>query len=283
MKKTLLLLALPLLIVGCQTIKDIANSIQKPNLSVDNVRVTGFNFNEMELTYDIKVENPNPVAVQMLGYDYSLDINERSFIKGDQTEKMSIDASGESIFEVPMSVNFQELYNTVKGVANKDQSSYHFLSHLSFDLPVLGATEIPVKKQGNIPMVKLPKLSVQNLDIDNVSLNGADINLKLAFNNPNGFGLNINGLNYDLMVNGTQWAVGEALEGVNIKENGTTELNIPISLNIGQIGMSAYRILSGNESLDYKLKGNFKFNALHELLGQTNFDFNRSGRVPISR
>lgn len=283
MKKLILFVLFPLLLSGCQTIKDIANSIQKPELSVDDVRVTGFNFNQMELTYDIKIENPNPVAVQMLSYDYNLDINENSFINGDQTKKMSIDASGESIFEVPMTINFQDLYRTVKGVANKDQSSYRFLSHLSFDLPVLGATEIPVKKQGNIPMLKLPELSVRNVNIDNVSLNGADINLKLNFNNPNGFGLNVNQLNYNLMVNGNQWAVGKALQDVNIKQNGITELNIPISLNIGQIGMSAYRMLSGGESLDYKLKGNFKFDALHELLGKTDFNFNQSGRVPISR
>lgn len=281
---TALFLSLLITAGGCQTIQDIADSIQKPSLAVDNVRVTGFNFQEMELTYDIKVENPNAVAIQMLGYDYDLELNGNSFIKGDQTEKMKIEASGESIFQVPMTLNFSDVYQTVSGLGkNDDETSYSFLSNLTFDLPVLGATDIPVKKQGSIPLLKLPKLNVQNVQIQDLSLNGADLNLKLGFDNPNGFGLDINRLNYDLIVNGDQWADGSALQDVNIKENGMTELNIPISLNIGQIGMSAYRILSGSEPLDYQLKGNFNFNALHELLGATNFDFNRSGKVPISR
>ena len=283
MKKIALFILLIAMMTGCQTVKDIANSIQKPSLSVDDVRITGFNFQEMELTYSIKVDNPNPVAIRMLGYDYNLGINEHSFLKGDQTKKVNIEASGESIFQVPMTVNFADLYNTVKGIADQDKSSYSFLSHLAFELPVLGRTEIPVRKEGEIPMIKLPKLSVQNLSINNVSLDGADVNLHLQFNNPNGFGLDIDQLSYDLMVNGSQWADGKALQGVNIKENGVTELNIPISLNIGQIGMSAYQLLSGGRSLDYKLKGNFKFNALHKLLGTTNFDFSRSGAVPINR
>lgn len=63
MKKYIAFLLLPLLVGGCKTLQDLANSIQKPSLSVDNVRVTGFNFQQMELTYDIKVENPNSVEI----------------------------------------------------------------------------------------------------------------------------------------------------------------------------------------------------------------------------
>lgn len=282
-KKYISFLLLPLLIGGCKALQDFANSTQKPRLSVDNVRVTGFNFQQMELTYDIKVKNPNSVALQMLGYDYNLDLNGNAFISGDQSEKIEIEASGESIFEVPMTLNFSDVYRTVSGLSDQDETSYHFLSHLRFDLPVLGATEIPVRNRGSIPLLKRPKLDVRNLEIQNLSLSGADVVLKLAFDNPNGFGLDINQLTYDLQVNGNQWADGTALQDVNIRENGITELDIPISLNISQIGMSAYRILSGSEPLDYQLKGHFKINALHKLLGSTNVNLNRSGKIPISR
>ncbi|WP_372636395.1 LEA type 2 family protein [Fodinibius sp.] len=282
-KKYIFFLLLPLLIGGCKALQDFANSIQKPRLSVDNVRVTGFNFQQMELTYDIKVENPNSVAVRMLGYDYNLDLNGNTFISGDQAEKIEIEASGESIFQVPMTLNFSDLYRTASGLSDQDETSYHFLSHLRFDLPVLGATEIPVQNRGTIPLLKRPKLDVQNLEIQNLSLSGADVVLKLAFDNPNGFGLDINQLAYDLQVNGDQWADGTALQDVTIRENGITELDIPISLNISQIGMSAYRILSGSEPLDYQLKGHFNVTALHDLLGSTNVNLNRSGKIPVSR
>src|SRR5699024_10618 len=142
MKKVALLVLLPLLIAGCQTIQDIASSIQKPSLSVSDVHITGFNFQEMELTYDIKIDNPNPVAIRMLGYDYDLNISDHSFLKGNQTEGVNIEASGGSIFQVPMSVDFNKLYNTIKVLAGKDQSSYLFLSHLTFALPVLGCPEL---------------------------------------------------------------------------------------------------------------------------------------------
>lgn len=281
--KYLVFLLLPLLISGCKALQDFAGSIQKPRLSVDNVRVTGFDFRQMELTYDIKVKNPNSVALRMLGYDYNLDLNGHSFISGEQAEKTEIKASGESIFQVPVTLSFPEIYRTVSGLTDRDETSYHFMSHLRFDLPVLGAVEVPVRKQGSIPLLKLPKLDVRNLEIRNLSLGSADLVLKLAFDNPNGFGLDINQLAYDLQVNGDPWAEGTALQNVNIRKNGITELDIPISLNISQIGLSAYRILTGSEPLDYQLKGNFNVSALHELLGNTSFSWNRSGKIPVSR
>lgn len=271
------------LINGCSAIQDITDSVQKPNLSVKDVQVTDFNFREMEITYDVKIENPNSMAVQMLEYDYMLEINGYSLVSGDQKEVMRIGAEGESTFQVPMTLNFSDVYNTIGSLSGADQASYNFISHLTFDLPLLGRTKLPVKKEGTFPLLKLPDLRVEDLQIENISLSSADLNLKLEFNNPNGFGLDINHLNYELMINGDQWAEGSALQNVYVKENGVTELNIPISLNLSKIGMSAYRILSGSQQLDYQLKGVFNIDAGHELLGETNFDFNRSGEVSLSR
>ena len=80
----LLLLSCTLcLFVGCSTFNNLS-SIQKPAVSVQDVRVSDFNFTEMELTYDVKVKNPNAVAVKMLGYDHNLDINQNTLVKGDQ-------------------------------------------------------------------------------------------------------------------------------------------------------------------------------------------------------
>ncbi|HEX6981621.1 MAG TPA: LEA type 2 family protein [Balneolaceae bacterium] len=271
-----------ILITGCSALQDIADSIQKPSLSIEDVRVTDFNFQEMELTYDVRIENPNSVAVQMLGYDYELEINDQTLVQGDQPEKVKIEGNGETTFQVPMTLNFSDIYNTVQSLADADDASYHFLSHLTFDLPLLGRTELPISKEGTIPLLKVPDIRVEDLRIENISFSSADLSLKLQFENPNGFGLDINRLNYDLIINGNQWAEGTALQNVHIKENGITELTIPISLNLSQIGASAYRILTGTQQLDYQLKGVFSINAGHELLGETNFDFNRSGEVSLS-
>lgn len=266
---------------GCAALEDLSNTIQKPSLSVENVRVSDFNFEEMELTYDIKVDNPNALSVQMLAYDYNLDINEHTLVTGDQKKELAIEASGASTFQVPMRLNFRDVYRSVQSLRDSEEVSYNFLSNLMFDLPVLGQTKVPVRKEGRIPLLKTPKISLEDFEVTGINLSSADINMKLRFDNPNGFGINVNALKYDLMINGEQWFNGTALQGATIKEQGVTMLNIPVSLNISKMGMSAYRLLTGGESFDYKIKGNFDLNAQHELLGQTTLDFLRSGNISL--
>lgn len=278
----LLLIILLISGYGCTVIQDLSESVQKPSVSVEDVRISDFNFQRMELIYDIKIKNPNAVGVQLLSYDYQLDINENMIIQGDQAEKTTIESSGESVIQVPVSVSFTDIYNTITNIAGADSASYAFSSNLSFDLPVLGQTNLPVQKEGEIPLLKLPDVRVSNLQVKSLNLDSANLNLKLQFDNPNGFGLKVNSLNYDLVINGDTWAEGSALKNVHIKQNGVTQLNIPLTLNISRLGFSAYRILTGSKKLNFQLKGNFNLNAAHELLGKTNFNFDRSGVVSLT-
>lgn len=270
------------LLDGCAALEDLSNSIQKPQLSVENVRVSDFNFEEMELTYDIKVDNPNALSVQMLAYDYNLDINESTLVTGNQKKELAIEASGASTFQVPMRLNFADVYQSIQSLRDSDEVTYNFLSNLTFDLPALGQTKVPVSKKGQIPLLKTPKISLEDFEVTDVNFSSANINLQLSFDNPNSFGIDVNALNYDLMINGDQWADGTALKGTTIKEKGITMLNIPISLNISEMGISAYRLLTGGGTFNYQIKGDFDLNARHELLGQTTFDFLRSGNLSLS-
>lgn len=271
-----------ILILGCSTLQDLANSIQKPELSVSDMRVSGFNFDEIELTYDITVDNPNALSVQLSSYNYDFKLNEETFIEGQQDKSMKIEASGQSTFEVPVILNFKRVYEGIRTLANSDEAAYEFLSEVSFDLPVLGITTIPVSKKGSIPMINRPDIRIENLEVKNISLTKADLVLNMAFDNPNAFGIRINNFDYGLNINGDRWAEGQSLKNTLITEKGTSQLAIPISLNISEIGISAYRLLTGSRELNYSLNGTFNLGTTHPLLNQTDLNINRSGSLSLT-
>jgi len=267
---------------GCTALQDIAGNIQKPNLSVTDMRVTDFNFDEIEITYDVTVENPNAMSVQLSSYNYDFKLNEKTFLEGQQNEFMEIEASGKSTLKVPVTLNFKKVYDGIRTLANSDQAAYEFLSELTFDLPVIGDTKIPVSKKGSIPMISRPGIQVTNLEIKNLSFSSADLALHLEFDNPNAFGIKINEFDYGLTINGDQWAQGRSLANTLISEKGSSRLTIPISLNISEIGLSAYRLLSGSEDLNYSLNGTFNLGTTHPLLDETDLNVNRSGSLSLT-
>lgn len=285
MKKSIILLLLVATVSGCQAIQNLAGSIQKPSLSIKDVQVTDFAFDEIELTYEVEVDNPNPVALQMLSYDYDFNINNNDFVEGSQDKQLRIESSGTSTFEIPMRINFQELYELFSSLRNDDKADYSLMADLHFDLPIVGNTTIPLEKRGTVPLIKLPEIAVSSLEVDDISFSEANLILNLDVENPNGFGLLMNAFAYDLNVNGNNWVEGKSQKAVKITENDSNRIAIPISLDIEQIGTSALQLLNNSSGLNYKLSGRIDFGATHPLLEslQTKFSVDKMGDVPLIR
>ena len=66
-----LIICFLLILLSCASIKDLVN-IKKPVLSFHKVQLTGISFNDVNLRFDIKIENPNPMSATLYGLDYEL-------------------------------------------------------------------------------------------------------------------------------------------------------------------------------------------------------------------
>jgi LEA14-like dessication related protein len=284
-KKYLLLAGMIVIITqlfSCATLKQFAN-IQKPTVDVQNVRLTGMSFDALNLAFDMKITNPNPLSVSLAGFDYDFQIADASFLKGNQTKAITLKAKGESILEIPLTLNFKDLYSTFQALKNADSTKYKMLCGLSFDLPVIGATRIPVSKTGTLPNLKMPDISIGSLKLNNISLNRADMELKINVKNANTFGFLLNKLNYNFAVNGTTWANGLSDKQMQVTEKGEGTIAIPISLNFIEMDASIYKIVSGGQKLNYQLKGDVDMNSTLPLLSKVNLPIDRAGEINISK
>jgi len=269
-----------LLFLGCAALQQIAN-IQEPKLDVQNVRFTGMSFEDIDLAFDIKIKNPNALSATLAALDYDFQINDASFLKGQQDKQISILANGESTVEIPLTLNFKDLYSTFQALKNQDSSAYKLVCGLSFNLPVLGPTRIPVSKSGNLPMLKLPDVKIGSLKLNKITFSGADLELKINVNNPNTFNFLVNNLNYDFIINGQTWAKGLTRSQMRVQEKGESTISIPISLNFMEMGRTIYQMISGDQKLNYQLKGNLDLNTSLPLLGQVNLPIDRVGEINI--
>lgn len=267
---------------GCVALQQLAN-IQQPSVDVQNVRFTGMSFDALNLAFDLKITNPNPISANLAGFDYDFQIADASFLKGNQDKQMTLQANGESMLEIPLTLNFKDLYNTFQALKNQDSSAYKLVCGLSVNLPVLGPTRIPVSKSGNLPNLKLPDVSIGSLKLNKISLSGADLDLKLNVKNANTFSFLLNKLNYDFAVNGKTWVKGLSQNQIQVKEKGESTVSIPISLNFLEMGTAVYQMISGNQKLNYQLKGNVDLNSSLPLIGQVSLPLDRVGEINISK
>lgn len=269
-------------LLNCASVQQLIK-IQKPAVSLDELRLTSLTFTDAGLELRLKISNPNQLAVTLAGFDYELLLNGSSFIKGKRDTTQTIRASGDTFLSIPFILNFRNVYQTVQGLKNRDSTGYQVKCGLLFELPILGQTRIPFNTDGSLPLPKLPRLKIQDIRVKKLNFTGADLELSIGVSNPNSFMVILNQLDYDFSVAGQSWARGisSQLPALDRKQQNT--IFLPISLNFAGMGQTALKLLTGNAALNYKFTGSLDFGTSLNLLNRINLPVEKSGSLNLKK
>lgn len=245
MKKLQLLLFLVIFLAGCAQISNVLKDtgIKTPKVESVKPHITDIDFDGIEITFDIYINNPYPVPIKSPHFKYAVDIEKKEFVKSDNPVEMSLPASGTGTLQVPVKMGYMNMYNLYKNLKDKNEASYTL--HGNIIIAVMGYDfNIPVTKSGTIPILKIPAFSDIKYDIGQVSKSGAKISATAQIKNPNIFDLDIKNIRYSLYFGDIKIGCISA----NAKEIIIAGKKTPITLS-GEIGTrdAFVQILSGSK------------------------------------
>jgi LEA14-like dessication related protein len=275
--------AATLLLLGVAGCASLAEVIERPSARVVGAELTELSFDRAELTFDVEVDNPNPVGVQLAGIDYELLFEEASFLRGRTAEGISIAAGARSVVRIPVGVGYTELIDSVRSLADRRETDYRLIAGVSVDVPVLGRVRLPLERTGTIPVVRAPRVRVRELRVERLGLRGADLLLRLGVENPNAFGLSLDTLDYALRVNGDLWAATRVSKSAQLAAGGETALALPLSLDFAAMGRSVRDILLGDRTVAYNLSGTLDVATTLDLLPSAELPLSIDGEIGINR
>ena len=268
-----------LLILGsCASLSDL---IRKPEVTVRQIKPLAISFQEITLEMELLIENPNPVEINLEGYDYDFLIEGSSFLKGTQNDPLSISANSSSTVKVPLTVNYRELYKSLSSLQEDGESDYTIVTGLHFMLPVLGKQRLELSHEGTLPHVQKPKFSLASLEIEKLTLGGADLLVRINAENPNAFDFTIREMKGELIINRDKWADLKSLEEKLFPSGETTEMDFRFQLNFLSMGRGLYNILKERGTIDYNLEGGVQLGSSLELLGETSLPLSLSGKIDL--
>ena len=281
---TVVLLLSIMLVFSCsyQEFMEAVN-VQKPKVSLKQVKLTDLSFDAADLTFDFTVRNPNLIGINLTAFDYDLEINDHSFISGKQDKGMTIPAQGNNSVQFPLTLKYKDIYQAVTSLKDKDSTDFKIACSFSFELPVLGTIRVPVSHTGRFPVIRIPSVSLNGIKLDRIDITGADLTIQLKLKNTNSFNLNLNKMDFRFDVNGNQWMKSSQTKQVTVKKKQTHSLEIPVSLNFLQMGQSVYQMITGNSQLNYTFSGNLNISTPVSLIGKVNLPFTESGIFKITK
>jgi LEA14-like dessication related protein len=275
-----LLLLFTISLTSCAELTKHVDTI-KPSAKITGSHLTNINFEQVDLIFDLAVENKNPVSLKLAGVEYDLKIENQSLVSGTTAQAIKIAAHSTSQVQLPITLKFKDLNNLPGELWNKDKIAYQLQSILNIDLPLIGNYAIPVSTKGELPVPKIPDIKFKGLSVKNISFTSAELVARIEVNNPNDFDMGVRNLNYQLNINQENWGQGKITKNINIPRKGKGTIDFPLELNFLQAGRSAYDIVVNKKPVAYQLKGNAMINTTLELLKNYNMPLDISGTTSL--
>jgi LEA14-like dessication related protein len=271
---------------GCETLREAVDVMRKPEVRIAAAEVQALSFSGLTLLFDVEVKNPNPIGIQLSGFDYELQIEDIPFVSGEVRDKVAVTARDRSIIPLPVELGFEEIVQTIGALApeeGKEEAAYRLTSGFSFDLPVLGRVRVPVRTEGTFPILRIPRLQILRLSLNEISLSGASLALDFELINRNSFKVFIESLEYRFQVEGRDWASGMRQERVRIPENGSARLTIPVELDFQALGRGLYQMIIGGEGFRYTFDANVEVGTSLRALKEASLPFKLTGQLRVQR
>lgn len=276
----LLLLLFTMTLISCAELAKHADTI-KPTAKLTGTRLANINFEQVDLVFDLAVENKNPVSLNLAGLDYELKIENQSLVSGTTAQAIKLKANSTSPVQLPITLKFNDLKNLPGELWKKDKIAYQLISQFNVDLPVIGNYAIPVTNKGELPVPKIPDIKIKDVKVKNLSFTSADLIAQVEVSNPNDFDLGLSNLNYQLTVNQQNWGQGKINQNSSIPKKGKGLVEIPVKLNILSAGKSAYNALVNKAPMEYQLTGNVTLDTGLDLLKKQNIPLDIKGMTSI--
>lgn len=277
MKKIVLSLLVLILLSACNILRDLSD-IQKPSVRYSSMSIDDISFSDVTLLFDFEIDNPNSFGVSADQYRYEFFINGEEFVTGIQTENLKIGGESKSIIQVPVSLTFSEVFDTIGSVARQDSIAYRISSEVQFDVAGVGKQRVPVSAEGDLPIPKIPRIELSNFNVKELSFSGAEMVASFRVQNPNSFGISFADASYNLEVKGNEWLDTTLERDLKLGGSESELITIPIRLNSSQMGSVLFDMLNGEKEFPYRLSGSARVSA--DIEGFSGFEilpFNLSG------
>lgn len=175
--------------VGCATMRPEIAGVAS---TIEDISLEG-----VTLSVDVSVKNNAPLSITAPGGRYALKLAGNSFLSSDDVPSSSLPASDVGVIRLPAQIRYEDLWNLYAGIKDAKEIDFEMDGALAVD--VLGQNfELPFAHAGMLPVLRMPKFAIADVDTSDISLTGANVTVTGNIENPNIFEVGLSKLGYNL-------------------------------------------------------------------------------------
>jgi LEA14-like dessication related protein len=274
----LLLILVALIGYGFYLFKANENAWLKPDLKRTTTTIKDITPDSVKAQVTMVVRNSLPVTIRIDSLSYVVALEGDTLIQGSQHEPSELRASSEGKLTMPMNTNSGRLMKKMKAL-QRDSADVYLRATMYSHFPVVGTKPVPVEINRTVCIPKLPKVEVEKVKIDKLGLKGGRLITTLKITNYESFPFTVKNFKYRFRLSDNIDVKGKEDEDIEFKKTGPQTIDVPIDLEMDQIGEAAFKFLFKSKSTPYRMDGDMQISSEKNFIGNVKVAFNSEGSI----
>jgi LEA14-like dessication related protein len=205
-------------------------------------RVKDLSFDGLTLVYQLDVANLSAAPQYLVRYDYQAIIEGVEFIalQTDLDEPIRLEPKSTTPIALPVKITYAYLFETVPAAEAKDLTTCYLAGGLTFHDERKREKRLPVSVSAEFPICRKLEIRLLPVEVKDLTVGGADVILKAAVGNPNGFVVTFERLAYKFDLVGKTISSGTTGRGQRVDGHGETVFTFPVLLDFYETGRDVY-------------------------------------------
>lgn len=250
-------------------------------ISLEEKQIQDLSISGLSLVFYIKITNTSRSIYFLSGYDYRFVVNQKEYISLDtpMSNEIRVEPSSDTLLSFPLKITYSLLFQEVEGIEKEDKATCYLAGTMRFSDGRKEKGKLPFSFSGEFPLFKSPEIECLSLDVNDLTIGGADLSFEVRFKNRNGFELFVDSIRYFLQLGEKPIGEGKISGDKNIKGRTDKVFSLPLLLNFFEVGKDVFNILHQPSAL-CRFSGELKVRTVWGIL---NIPFDKRERVSISR
>jgi LEA14-like dessication related protein len=250
-----------------------------PRLELSELQIASISAKKIDLTAKLLIKNQIPISFIADSFQYQVYINNTQVMKDHYEKSIEIKSDQISSVSLPITLLRQDLVEVLKAGARDHLDSAEYIFHITF------FTHIPFKKDFTIdikrylPLLRMVEIKEDHLAIQSFNFSTANLELTISINNPNVFPLQAKNIAYAVTIEGTPLAKGTIAGVSEIKAKSDSELKIPITVSVGELGKTLFDLLKNSKSVSCTIHLSFQIDSHNNMFKNSTVILESDGSV----
>lgn len=218
---------------------------KKIAISLSRKEIRDMTTQGLNLVFYIQIANSSSSPLYLDHYDYRVVIQERDYFSLRTTleEPIFVPAGSNTLISLPVKVTYSLLFEAVPGIENEARVGCYITGLIMFSDGKKIKEKVPFAFAGEFPVFRGLEVELHPLEINDLSLGGAEFGLIFSWKNLNSFDLALGRMTYHLKLGGRAVAEGQLRSGDTIEGKGEKKVSLPLVLDFFEVGRDLQSIL----------------------------------------